>query len=978
MAQPQPYVPAIASFDPNGDSSKVGQEWKRWKRGFQVYLGARGETPDEQKKALLLHTAGMEVQDVFETVPDSENKNYTQTLEALDEKFAPQMNESYERHVFRSMSQEESETVDQFITRLRQQAKNCGFDDKLDENVRDQVIHGCKSSKLRVKLLEKKELTLKTLADTARAHEAAQKQARQMTGDVKSESAHAVHRHSPGHQGQRYRGQQSTFQKKPTQSDRPRQSDKQEERACFNCGLTTHLARDPKCPARGKECKLCHKKNHYARCCRSKKQKARGNVKSLEEDYEDDSEEVFIVGRNKSSTRVTVNVGGIDLNFMVDSGASCNIISFNTWKWLKQKNVLFFNKEQSHKKLYVYASKEPLKLKGKFTAELRVGDNKVVAEVEVLDGDGESLLGVKTAKALNILHIGLPPEKPITVNSVNIDHCEKRHPKLYEGLGKLKDHQVHVYVKKDVKPVAQSPRRIPFSLRSKVEEKIAELEAAEIIEKVDGPTPWVSPIVVVPKPNGEIRLCVDMRRANEAVERQRYPMPTVEETLIEMNGSTVFTKLDLKWGFHQLELDEESRGITTFASHNGLYRYRRLNFGICSAPELYQFTIQQVLQDCEGARNMTDDIIVHGKNMEEHDQRLEKVLDKLEKSGLTLNAQKCVFRMKEIEYMGFVLNEKGVSPAPSKVEDVKNARRPETAAEVRSFLGLVNFNAKFIRNLAAKAETLRKLTRQEVTFRWGKDEEEAFCTLKADLAEAVTLGYFDTQAETRIVADAGPVALGAVLIQHQNGEDRVISYASRSLSDVERRYSQTEKEALGLVWACEKFHQYVYGVKFELITDHRPLEFIYSKRSKPSARIERWVLRLQSYNFTVKYRPGKTNIADPLSRLVDKEKRPTDTVADLEDYIYLVTKEAVPKAMSMSEIDKESEKDEELKTLREAIQTEKWEKMSPSYRAVKNELTCLGNIVIRGTRIQIRIRIRILYYLIQRNFSVVHIKRQNK
>lgn len=185
----------------------------------------------------------------------------------------------------------------------------------------------------------------------------------------------------------------------------------------------------------------------------------------------------------------------------------------------------------------------------------------------------------------------------------------------------------------------------------------------------------------------------------------------------------------------------------------------------------------------------------------------------------------------------------------------------------------------------------------------------------------------------------------------------MICYASRSLSDVERRYSQTEKEALGLVWACEKFHQYIYGIEFELITDHRPLEFIYSKKSKPSARIERWVLRLQSYNFRVKYMPGHTNIADPLSRLVDKQKKTTDTVA--EDYIYFVAKEAVPQAMSMKEIDRESETDEELKTVRQCIQTDKWEQCKiASYRAVKNELTYLGNIVIRGTRIVIPKKLR--------------------
>lgn len=192
MAQAQQYVPSIGPFDPNtGDSSTVGSRWQRWKRAFELFLEARGQTPDGQKKALLLHTAGMNVQDIFDTVPDSDTMNYTDSLAALDRTFAPQLNESYERHMFRSMKQEERETVDQLITRLRKQAKHCGFGATLDENIRDQVVFGCISTKLRMILLEKKNLTLANLAETARAHEAAQQQAREMS-DSKTESAHAV------------------------------------------------------------------------------------------------------------------------------------------------------------------------------------------------------------------------------------------------------------------------------------------------------------------------------------------------------------------------------------------------------------------------------------------------------------------------------------------------------------------------------------------------------------------------------------------------------------------------------------------------------------------------------------------------------------------------------------------------------------------------------------------------------------------
>jgi hypothetical protein len=172
---------------------------------------------------------------------------------------------------------------------------------------------------------------------------------------------------------------------------------------------------------------------------------------------------------------------------------------------------------------------------------------------------------------------------------------------VFHGVGKLKDHQVRLHVDPSVTPVAQTVRRIPFSLRDKVESKVKELQELDIIEPVEGPTPWVSPVVVVPKPSGDIRLCVDMRRANEAIIRERHPIPTVDEVLQTVNQSTVFSKIDLKWGYHQLELDEESRKITTFATHCGLFRYKRLMFGINSAPEVYQHVIQQVLHGCKGA-----------------------------------------------------------------------------------------------------------------------------------------------------------------------------------------------------------------------------------------------------------------------------------------------------------------------------------------------------------------------------------------
>ena len=279
-----------------------------------------------------------------------------------------------------------------------------------------------------------------------------------------------------------------------------------------------------------------------------------------------------------------------------------------------------------------------------------------------------------------------------------------------------------------------------------------------------------------------------------------------------------------------------------------------------------------MLQGCDGAQNISDDIIVYGANREQHDKRLKQVLTQLQENGLTLNKDKCKFYMPQVIFMGLVLSEKGIGPTQEKVKAVVDAREPENVSEVKSFLGSVNFSARFILDLATISEPLRRLTKKGVPFQFGPDQKTAIQTLRNRLAQAETLGYFNRESKTKVITDTSPVGLRAVLVQEQNGENRVISYASRILTDVERRYSQTDKEALGIVWACERFHMYLYGVDFELWTDHRPLQFIYSARSRPSARIERWVLRLQPYTFTVNYLPGSQNIADSLSRLTTTER----------------------------------------------------------------------------------------------------------
>lgn len=954
----------LPAFDCHNDIANLGVRWLRWKRAFQFYLLAKDITDPARQKALLLHTAGMDVQDIYDTLsapPDvlETDSVFDKALKTLDHYFKPKLNTIYERHLFRQLCQEPEETMDHFVVRLRRQSDKCSFGENADEQIRDHILDKCSSATLRRKFLEKgQDLTLAVVQEMARNFEAVTLQCRQMNDSKVAHGSQVVCsvKSKTGKQKNSEKSLSGNVVKENFSED-----------ACYRCGHKGHRSRDSTCPARGKACRICGSVGHFASCCKtkrpgSKSQGKKPQVRAVSATSEE-VDFVFSLLNDTKLERTLVDVGGVELHCLVDSGSTVNVIDKATWELMKEQKVKC-KPEKIEKHLYAYGQKTPLRTLGCFTTLIKFGTQETQATFWVITAKGIPILSRSTAEQLKLLRVGpeqvhlVQDSRVLPQNKAEIIKC---FPACFEGLGKLKDYKVKIHIDTMITPVAQKPRRIPFSLREKLEQKLDELLKLDIIERVEGPTPWVSPVVIVPKPSGDIRLCVDMRQANQAVIRERHMIPTVEEILYDLNGSSVFSKLDLCQGFHQLVLDERSRYITCFQTHVGLFRYIRLNFGISSAPELFQYVIQQVLADCDGAKNIADDIIVFGNNMDEHDKRLKKVLLKLQECGLTLNASKCEFRLPELQFMGHVLSKQGIRPTQERVEAILETRKPQNVKEVRSLLGLVNFCARFIPDLATVAEPLRKLIRQEQCFTWGKQQEDAFNEIKSLMMRAENLAYFDKNAKTEIQVDASPYGLGAMLIQVQNGVQRVISYASRSLSSVERRYAQTEREALGIVWACERFHMYIYGVHFELVTDHKPLLFIYTPKSKPSARIERWILRLQIYDFSLRHISGNDMAADALSRLRKGQCKEENT-DEVEGYINGLIGVLVPHAIRLKDIEKASNSDKELCKVKQCIQSGRWTSDLSDYTHVKNELTVVGDIILRGVRIVVpkELRQRIL------------------
>ena len=467
------------------------------------------------------------------------------------------------------------------------------------------------------------------------------------------------------------------------------------------------------------------------------------------------------------------------------------------------------------KSLYGPAN-QALKVLGQFKGNLAHKEHSLLEPVYVVRGLRNNLLGLGAIERHQLI-------KRMEAMSAQPLDPKSQFPNIFVGLGTLGE-EYTIRLKDDARPHALfTPRNIALPLRDRVHEQLDRMEKIGVISKVKEPTPWCAGMVVVPKKSGAVRICVDLKALNENVLRETHPIPKVDDTLAQLTEAAVFSKLDANSGFWQIPLSDQSKLLTTFITPFGRYAFNKLPFGIASAPELFQKRMSKILEGLDGVVCLMDDVLVFGKDRNEHDLRLKQVLERVREAKVTLNHTKCEFAKSSVKFLGHVIDCRGIQADPDKLKAICKMEAPHSVSDLRRFLGMVNQLGKFSPRIADLTQPLRELLSTKRSWLWGPEQETAFNRLKDELVQPTVLTLYDPKANIKVSADASSFGLGAVLLQESTQGWKPVAYASRSMNETEQRYAQIEKEALAITWACNKFSDYILGRKFLIETDHKPL-----------------------------------------------------------------------------------------------------------------------------------------------------------
>lgn len=863
--------------------------FEAWERMFETYLLAlsENELPDKRKRALLIHCIGVEAQRIFYTL-DSTGTTYAAAKKALTTFFSPKVNIVAERNKFRQRSQNVGESVVHYVAALRELAAKCDFKAMEDDMIRDQLVEKTNSARIRERLLLEDELKLKKAITIAC-------QVESVVADAKAINNKKVDAEVGAVQGTTFR---SGRRRNPPQQQRnaarfsaarAESSHAATGKKCYRCGSSSHLANSSTCPAKSVVCKQCHKSGHFAKVCRS-------TPTSHVNEVSNDNSNVVVLNiadgadmhRNKLWCNVSLQAAGgssTNANLLIDTGSAVSIIP-NGFYTDNFKDIAL---TKPTLRLMTY-TKEPIPVLGCVTLDVLCHDKSAKCNFYVVPV-GVPILGMDLLTALQLDITKHSIQSP-TPPSAQVQHT---HTTSTDNKGVT--NFIHkVKLRPEIPPVQQKLRRLPFSIRDDVTAELVRMEKEGIIERIDS-SPWVSPILAIKKKSGQLRLCTDLREVNKAVVIDSHPLPHIEEVFHELRGAQMFSTIDLQSAYHQLPLHADSRDLTAFITHEGLFRYLKVPYGLASAPSAFQRMMSHVLAGVKGVQCYLDDIIISGETPEVHEQRLKTVLQRLHDTGLKLNMSKCRFRKTELPFLGHIISAAGLRPDLDHIKAVADAPTPHDAPALRSFLGLTSFYSKFIPNYSVVVEPLRALLRKDCKYAWTTDAQHAFTQVKTLIVTSPALALYDPALPTIVTTDACDYGIGAVLTQLHGDTEKTVAFASRTLTDSERKYSTIEKEALACVWATERWRTYLWGNHFTLCTDHSPLTTLLTTKGlgRAGMRIARWSARLLNFNYTIKYKRGCDNvIADCLSRLplphADMDVEPdTEVVALVSDDFAAIT-----------------------------------------------------------------------------------------
>ena len=876
---------------------------------------------------------------------------FDELIKKLTDHLSPKPSEIAERYRFHKRDQAAGESVTMYMAELRRLAIHCEFGDSLNKTLRDRFVCGLKQEHIQKRLLAESKLDLEKAIQTALAMETASRDALELQGKRESVNKLSVHK-----QRNRNSGKTKPPPKPPIQLK------------CYRCGgdHKTHT-----CKYTNVKCRYCDKVGHFEKVCLKKKRENSGKLHYIEEDEdgkdcENSNSYLFhfssycrdVTKISIDPIVVTLRISGSDIPVEVDTGSAVSIISQATLdKYLKTYTL-----EDTDTRLKTYSG-EQIRPIGKIRVKVDLNGQSVNLDLLVVKQEGPTLMGRNWMKFLQldwmeIKSIRLSNDKQKT--SENVEKILEKHRKVFEpGIGKLTNITGKLTLQDGAQPKFYKPREVAYSLRPRVEEELERLQQEGIISPIEF-SDWATPIVPLPKANGKVRICGDYKvTLNPVMKIEQYPLPKIADIFASLSGGQKFSKIDLTQAYLQMEVDEASKSLLTINTHKGLFRFNRLPFGIASAPAIWQRAMDQILANIPKTQCILDDMIIKGATDEEHLQNLSLVLQRIEQHGLRANLEKCEFFRDKISYCGHVIDKDGLHKSSEKTDAVKNAPKPKNVSQLRSFLGLVNYYHRFLPNLSTVVGPLNELLQNNWKWKWTSKCDESFAKVKELITSEQVLCHYNTNLPIRLATDASPYGIGAVLSHiFEDGTEHPIAFASRSLTKAEKGYSQIDKEALSIYWGIQKFHTYLYGRRFTLITDHKPLVSIFHpEKSLPAmttARLQRYAIFLSSHNYSIEYRKTvQHGNADGLSRLPLALSNTDSTNEDVDTVYYASQLESLP--ISCDRVRKETQRDYILSQVLDVVLQGTLDfPMGNEFKPYKNrcnELTVHQNCLLWGNRV---------------------------